>query len=175
MRTALPTIIFLLTLALVAPVPAGAAWWGGGDAQRDLDLESGYDANTVITASGLVTAMVIDEAKPQARFEMATGEEVWVVILGPRKYWTENGVALKVGDRVTVRGSKAQGKDGVVYLLAQCLTDESSGAEVALRNESGRPYWAGNGAGNRLGRNGSRSGPLRQQSPGRVGGGRMGR
>lgn len=171
MRMAVRTISLLLALAVVLPVPALASWWRGGGGQTDLDLETGYDANTVTTASGRVTAILSDQAQPQVRFELETGEGIVMVVLGPRRYWTENGIELKSGDRVTVRGSKAQGKDGVVYLLAQWLRDESGGGEVTLRNESGRPYWAGN----RAGRNGSGSGPLRQRAPGRLGGGRGGR
>ena len=76
---------------------------------------------------------------------------------------------------MAVRGSKAQGKDGVVYLLVQKLTDTTSNIAVRLRNEAGRPAWAGAGRGNVSGQMNNRPAQKRQQSPGRMGGGRMGR
>lgn len=175
MRSATSIITFVLALALLLPVSAGASWWRGGGEQRDLDLESGYDANTVTTVTGVLTGVSLDNAHPQARLEMATEDGDIVVVLGPRSYWAEHGIALESGDRVTVRGSKAQGQDGVVYIMAQWLREESGGLEVALRNESGQPAWGGKGTGSRFGRNSNHSGPPRMHTPGRAGGRRLGR
>jgi len=171
MKGAIFSIILVLTLALSAPPPVHASWWGwGGDNDRqELDLE-GYDANTVVTMSGRITA--ISSAKEQqVRLDLETAKGRFVAILGPRDFWEAHGIQLQVGDRVTVRGSKAQGGNGVVYLLAQKISIEN-GREVALRSDSGRPAWSGAGRG---GFGGGAGGQLRQHAPSHMGGGRMGR
>ncbi|MDD2502081.1 MAG: hypothetical protein PHN92_14850, partial [Geobacter sp.] len=71
------------------------------------------------------------------------------------------------GDSVTVRGSKAQGKDGRSYLLAQWISSPSGG-QLMLRNEAGRPVWSG-------GFRGGQQGPSGQQQRGGTGSGRRGR
>lgn len=71
-----------------------------------------------------------------------------MVVLGPQRYWAEQGMPLKVGDKVAVCGSKAQGQDGVIYILAQKITEISQGVVVILRNESGHPNWADGGGEN---------------------------
>lgn len=172
MKGALITMLLGLTLALSAPVPVWASWWGwGGDNEPlGLDLE-GYDANTVVTVSGRITAIRSDET-PQVQLDIDTGKRVVVVYLGPRGYWNKHGIPLTVGDLVTVRGSKAQGGNGVVYVLAQKIS-AADGAEVALRSDSGRPAWSGGGRG---GFGGGAGGQMRQHAPTRMmGGGRMGR
>jgi len=173
MRGTFITIISLLALALLLPLPARASWWGwGGDqGNRGLDVE-GYDANTVTTMEGRITAIHTDD-KPQVRIDLETSEGSIVVLLGPSDYWAEHGIKLTVGKRVTVRGSKAQGERGVVYLLAQKIGEEGGGREVALRSDSGNPAWSGGG--NMGGYGGGPAGQLRQHTPSRMGGGRMGR
>jgi len=75
-----------------------------------------------------------------------------MVVLCPQRYWAEQGMPLKVGDKVAVCGSKAQGQDGVMYILAQKITETSQGVAVILRDESGHPNWSGEGGGNGNGR-----------------------
>jgi hypothetical protein len=172
MRPALINITILLAAILILPLSAQGSWWGGGADRDELDLDSGYDVNTVTTVRGRITALSLDGPQPQAQVELAAGAGSVTVVLGPRSYWSEHGIALRLDDQVTVRGSKAQGRGGVVYLLAQRLSVESRGQEIALRNESGRPVWAA--AGRRTGPHANRPSPSRP-SPGRIGGGRMGR
>jgi len=171
-KAVLFSIVLIWALFLSAPPPAHATWWGwGGDnGRRELDLE-GYDANTVTTVSGRIKA-IHSEDSPQVRVDLETDEGRIVALLGPKAYWAEHGIKLTVGDRMTIRGSKAQGDKGVVYLLAQKIAI-GHGQEVALRNDSGRPTW-GDGS-SRVGFGGGSAGQLRQNSPMRIGGGRMGR
>lgn len=168
--------ICLLTLFIVSSSVTAHAFWGiGDDKPSGLNLGTGYDANTVTTMTGrIVTTISVDE-HGNARFELENGDVRLVVILGPQRYWAEHGIALKPGDSVVVRGSKAQGKDGVVYLLAQKITETSLNTSVSLRTESGQPDWSGGGTGKNYMRNVSRPAQMRQQTPGRMGGGRMGR
>lgn len=168
-------LLLLLLFCLVCPFPVQAFWWGDGDNRSGLNLESGYDANTVTAVSGRVISPPASQEQRHVQFELESAGTRIVVVLGPPRYWAENGIDLKVGDSVSVRGSKAQGKDGVVYLLAQKISAATRNSEVSLRNEDGRPAWAGGGMGRSAAGNASRSPQMRQQSPGRMGGGRMGR
>ena len=172
------TTIIICLLALILgfpPSPVQAFWGNSGDKQSGLDLETGYDANTVTTQSGRIVSVHTGDDRRNAQLELESGGTRTVVILGPQRYWAEHGIALKPGDNLTVRGSKAQGADGVVYILAQKITDTSQQTAVTLRNESGRPAWAGGGMGGGAGQTTGRPSQTRQQSPGRTGGGRMGR
>lgn len=161
-------ICLLLSLPVSFPVAVRAFWGSSGDTQSGLNLETGYDANTVITMTGHIVSVLAGDERRNAQLELESSGARAVVVLGPNRYWAEHGIALNAGDVVTVRGSKAQGADGVVYILAQQIIDTSRNTAVSLRNESGRPAWAGGGMGSRPSR-------MRQQSPGRMGGGRMGR
>lgn len=164
------TSFIVLALFLSLPVTSHAFWGSSGDRQSGLNLETGYDANTVTTMNGTVVSLQGGDDRRNAQFELESNGVRVVVLLGPQGYWAENGIPLKAGDNVSVRGSKAQGKGGIVYLLAQKISDSTQNSTISLRNESGRPAWAGNGAGNGMGR---MNRPV--QSPGRMGGGRMGR
>jgi len=168
--------ICLLTSFIISSSVAAHAFWGiGDDKPSGLNLETGYDANTVVTLAGRVVSLNSGDEHGNARLELASGDVRIVVILGPQGYWAEHGIALKSGDSVIVRGSKAQGIDGVVYLLAQKITETSLNTSVTLRDDSGRPVWSGGGTGKNYMRNVSRPAQMRQQTPGRMGGGRMGR
>jgi len=168
--------ICLLTAFIMSSSVAAHAFWGIGDERPSgLNLENGYDANTVVTLAGRVVSLNTGDEQGNARLELASGDVRIVVVLGPQRYWAEHGIALKSGDSVAVRGSKAQGTDGVVYLMAQKITDTSLNTSVSLRNESGRAEWSGGGTGSGSTRNTNRPAQMRQQSPGRMGSGRMGR
>jgi len=169
------TICLLTAFIMSSSVAAHAFWWSSDVKPNGLNLETGYDANTVVTLAGRVVSLNTGDEQGNTRLEMASGDVRIVVMLGPQGYWSEHGIALKSGDSVTVRGSKAQGTDGVVYLLAQKITETSLNTSVTLRNESGQPEWLGGGAGRSPARSVSRPAQMRQQSPGRMGSGRMGR
>jgi len=71
------------------------------------------------------------------------------VLLGPWSYWERQGFTVSRDQEITVTGSRAQGKDGSVYLFAQRLENKNSGATVMLRSETGSPLWSrGGGSGN---------------------------
>ena len=168
-------IISLIAVFILSSPCAVHAFWGSdSDRQSGLNLETGYDANTVTTITGRVISVQIGDDRRSAQFEIESGGKRAVVVLGPHRYWVEKGIAVKTGDDITVRGSKAQGKDGVVYILAQKIIDTSLNETVSLRDESGRPAWGG-GMGGGSGQMNNRATTPRQQSPGRMGGGRIGR
>ena len=76
----------------------------------------------------------------------------------PATLLAEQGMPLKKGDKVAARGSKAQGQDGVIYILAQKITEIDQGVAVVLRDEFGHPNWAGGVGGRGRGRSGGRGG-----------------
>ncbi len=120
------------------------AFWGFGTgregAASGLDLVQGYDRNTVTTLTGRVVVSP-DPSSDPVTVEINAGYERYTVVLGPRWYLQDDNLDWNAGDTVTVRGSKAQGKDGRTYLLAQRIS--ASGGNMILRNEAGRPGWSG--------------------------------
>lgn len=146
------------------PQQSQAGWLFGnepGIGHSGLDLVQGYDRNTVVTVAGRVTVSPDQSADPVV-FELAAGSERIVVVMGPRWYLQDDSLDWKAGEAISVRGSKAQGRDGRSYLLAQWVKSASGGLLV-LRNETGRPGWSGGLRGSQQGGNG----PM---SPGGAGG-----
>jgi hypothetical protein len=137
----------LLTVALLSgplSIPAEAFWGfgpGGNAVGSGLDLTQGYDRNTVLTLEGRVAASP-DPAADPVTVEMNAGSARIVVVLGPRWYLQHDNLDWKAGDSISVRGSKAQGKDGLTYLLAEWVVGPS-GRQMVLRAATGRPAWAG--------------------------------
>ncbi len=147
--------VLLLLLLVLFPLPGHAGWLFGNDAgsgRSGLDLAQGYDRNTVVTISGRV-AVSPDQKTDPVTFELAAGAEQFVVVMGPRWYLQDDKLDWKPEEAVSVRGSKAQGKDGRTYLLAQWVKSSSVGILV-LRNETGRPGWSGGLRGSHQGGNG---------------------
>jgi hypothetical protein len=147
--------VLLLLLFVLCPLPGYAGWLFGNDAgsgRSGLDLVQGYDRNTVVTVSGRVTVSP-DQAADPVTFELTAGAERFVVVMGPRWYLQDDKLDWKSGEAVSVRGSKAQGRDGRTYLLAQWVKSSTVGILV-LRNEAGRPGWSGGLQGTRQGGNG---------------------
>lgn len=143
----------LVMLLMLAPLQGYAAWPFGNDSGiggSGLDLEQGYDRNTVVTVAGVVAA-VPDTSVDPVRVEMVVGNERLLVVLAPRWYLQDDNLEWKVGEPITVRGSRAQGKDGRIYLLAQWAT-APGGGPLVLRSNNGHPDWVhGGGGGGRLG------------------------
>jgi hypothetical protein len=143
MRTT-TTIILSLLILLASFPPSAEAFWGTGPGNRlSLNLESGYDVNTVTTVTAQILSFQGGINRNNFQLEVESGGARMIICLGPQRYWAERGVPLKVGDKLVVRGSKAQGQDGVIYILAQKITVTSQNVVVILRDESGFPNWAG--------------------------------
>lgn len=157
-------LVFLTVGLIVGGGNEAFAFWGGNAPQSPsgLDVTSGYDVNTVDTVRGRV---IIPPAKIEpgehTQMTIATGQGTATVMLGPWSYWEKLGFTVSSGQEISIVGSRAQGKDGSLYLFAQRLDNKASGTSVILRSESGSPLWlrAGgsgngfnNGAGQRYGR-----------------------
>lgn len=156
-----------IAVVIVVVMLHGSAWafWGLGGSRESgsgLDLVQGYDRNTVVTLTGRVAASP-DPASDPVTMELLVGTEKVTLVLGPRWYLQDDDLYWQTGSTVTVRGSKAQGKDGRTYLLTQSINTPGSG-QMILRNENGRPGWSGGG----VGAQGSSSG-VQQRSGGGAG------
>ena len=167
-------ILIATAVLLLAPAGTADAFWGFGDSgQQDrsgLDLERGYDRNTVVKVSGPVAVPPRPVAGGLIAVDLNLPGEQIVVVLGPAWYLQDDNLDWKIGDQVTVRGSLAQGKDGRTYLLSQRIS-APGGATIELRGENGSPSWSG---GLRGGQPGGGSGGQMQRGGG-AGGGRRGR
>ena len=139
------TLIAAAALLLVLGGTADAFWGFGDSGQQDksgLDLEQGYDRNTVVKISGPVAVPPRPLAGGLIAVDLNLPGEQIVVVLGPAWYLQDDNLDWKIGDQVTVRGSLAQGKDGRAYLLSQQITTPG-GTTIELRGQNGRPSWSG--------------------------------
>jgi hypothetical protein len=144
----IPPFFIVYLLLTLGPVAMADAGWGFGEGKgwggSGLDLDHGYDVNTVTSVTGRVEA-VTERDERRSLLEVRLAGENLFLVLGPKWYWAEKGIAVRPNDQITVRGSKAQGKDGSTYILVQRIINKSTGAEIVLRSESGRPVWSGGG------------------------------
>jgi len=165
------TIALIALTALLVSSPT-EAFWGIGTSrsatQSGLDLVQGYDRNTVVTVSGHVAA-VPDASTELVTVELAAGTEHLTVVLSPRWYLQDDNMDWKVGDQLTVRGARAQGRDGRNYLLAQQIT-VPGGGQLMLRSASGQPAWSGGMRSGRSGMTGSGGQMMPQRGMGGMGG-----
>ena len=159
------TISLLLTLLLSLPLPALAFWGNNGDNPPSLNLKSGYDVNTVASVSGHIISIQTGDDRPNVQLELESNGIRMVICIGPQRYWAENALPFKTGDEITVRGSKAQGSDGIIYLMAQKITDTTQDVSVVLRDESGRPAWAGSGRRSYQGQRNNITTPIPRELP----------
>lgn len=162
-------IILITAIACLFANPA-FAWFGFGNGDTDksgLDLNRGYDINTVTTITGRV-ASVSRSSDHGTTIEVKSSGETVSLYVGPGPYWDKNGIQVRADDEVSARGSRGQGKDGKIYLLAQKVVNRTNGTQVQLRSETGQPNWLS------ADRNQERSsGGIRGGSMMRSGGGSM--
>ena len=117
-----------------AAAPGNSGGRGAGAAGESKGSGESYAATEWITVSGEVTAFVDDELTIQT----ADGEVV--MHLGPEWYWEAEGIALNLGDEVEVTGFYDEGEFEVAG-----IENLSTGESMVLRDDSGRPMWAGGG------------------------------
>ncbi len=122
-------------------VPSGGQWDGWGNTES-LGNGSGTGQAVVgewATVSGTVIAVdgnaLVIKTADSAIVEVAN--RAWL-------YAQERGFVARLGDRVTVVGFYENGD-----LEVGRISNETSGQMVSLRDEAGRPLWAGRGRGNR--------------------------
>lgn len=110
---------------------------GGGTAEGGKIGDTGQaQVGEWVTLEGVVTSL---DADAMVVVSAANGE---IVEVGNRAWWfaQEQGFAANVGDDVILLGFYEGDK-----LEVGGIIDSSSGQTVSLRDESGRPLWAGRG------------------------------
>ena len=105
----------------------------GAGASYPPDDGGDHPVETWLTVTGTVVALDDDLTLQTADGEM-------VVHLGPEWYWETLGVALEAGDSVAVSGFYEEGE-----FEAGCVENLNTAQTVNLRDETGRPLWAGRG------------------------------
>jgi len=138
-------LLILIMLALLSPQPATAGWFGMESEweKSGLNLTKGYDRNTVNSVTGRLTRIDVEGAAGPALAVLQHGSESVHLVLGPKDYWRSKGMPLKTGDEIVARGSIALGRDGKTYLIVQQLSNPTTGDELRLRTDSGKPAWGG--------------------------------
>jgi hypothetical protein len=137
-------IIICATVFAFAPAGSARAGIFGGDLGKSgLDFNRGYDVNTVSTLSGRVVSQPLPGEQDNVIVAIRSGQETLNVSVGPGSYWEKKGIAIRVNDELSVKGSRAQGKDGKSYLLAQKLVNRTTGAQLELRDANGEAAWSG--------------------------------
>ena len=138
-------LLFLALVLVAVPAPSHAVWpFGkGSGGASGLDLNQGYEVNTVTTLKGNVVSLDFDQGGGPALIGVSAGHEEIFVVTAPKWYWREHGIPVRVGDDIVAQGSLAEGQDGRRYLLARKLTNQSTGREIVLRNSDGVPAWSG--------------------------------
>jgi hypothetical protein len=139
-------VVFLGAGSLVQPALSQAFWWFGDDAVQErsgLDFNRGYDRNTETTVRGSVVSVEPGEGSGLVMIILKQGSGNLSVVAAPAWYWSDGGISVKPQDELVVTGSKAQGKDGKIYLISRVITNQSDSETVTLRDESGKPSWHG--------------------------------
>jgi hypothetical protein len=116
----------------------------------DSEAWSVYEG-TVMQAPGAGVDLVI-----------ATDDGAEIAIGTGPSYMEAQGFVLQVGERVQVEG---YWEDGTEFKAAQ-ITRLQDGATIALRDQVGRPAWAGNGRGATDGLQAQTTAPLGSTAPG---------
>lgn len=173
-RRSLLVILCAITLSCGQAGTAHAGFFGSDQQKSGLDFNAGYDINTVSTVSGRVISLPHPTEKDSVMVGIQSGHETWNISVGPGSHWEKNGIAIDLSDELSVKGSRAQGKDGKSYLLAQKLVNRTSGAQLELRNDKGEAAW-GSGRSLHQTRPEGAVGGMRNQGGGmlRSGGGMM--
>ncbi len=136
---------FLVAMAMMSLAVAAWAQQEPGQA-RGIRGQQMYDPSRTETITGQVVEVKEFTSRngitKGAVLILKTGDKTVTVHLGPQSYLQEQPVKISAGDTVEVSGVKNVHRGQEVYLAGQV----KKGAEVLkLRDETGRPLWAGNG------------------------------
>ncbi|MGA7828098.1 MAG: DNA-binding protein [Geobacteraceae bacterium] len=140
--------LFIVTMAVIVySLLVGFAFagfgFGGDDAgESGLDFYKGYDVNTVRTISGQVVSPIGTGEQEQNIVEIKSGSRSVILSLAPQSFLDTKSFSLNVDDQITAKGSLAQGRDGKIYMMVQKITNRTSGAQLSLRNNRGKPDWS---------------------------------
>ncbi len=128
----------LLVVSVMMLTAASA--FGQGMGQRRMM----YDQATVTTISGTIQSVdTLTGRRGNFQLIQLTVKDSSGTIkvnVGPAAFIDQQGISFKAGDAVEVTGSKIQFNDNDV-MLAAVIKD--GGKTLKIRDDSGRPVWAG--------------------------------
>lgn len=77
-------------------------------------------------------------------FILSVDSKQYVVEIGPKWYWENEGISIKKGDNLRVTGFIVV-EHGENTIAAQKITNLDTGQSVTLRDNNGQPLWRGHG------------------------------
>ncbi len=162
----------LLALSFIFYLPNIS--WAEGDIQENVVLPQsgikypgGYDCNTVGEIKGTLQKIIIPEKGPVQLYVLA-GRETYTVLASPGRHWNDFSEDVREGMVISVRGSKALGADGNLYLIAERIRTLKADKTIVLRDDDGAPVWVRSKTGTSLGKAGF--GPPHGRGGVRIGG-----
>jgi hypothetical protein len=156
------TVLLLVLCLFVSPSGARAAEDGSESVslpRSGIPFPGGFDENTVGEIRGRVTGILLPASGP-VQIQVLAGRDPYTVIASPSWYWTDIGAEATEGTELLVRGSKALGADGRLYIIAQEIRVQETGKSLVFRDDAGQPFWTGARFGSSRGKAGFGS-PLR--------------
>lgn len=117
---------------------SSAGQYGQGRGQSTTSEDADHPLETWMTVTGRVVASGGGNLTAQ------TAEGLLTINLGPEWYVEGTGFALQAGDEVEISGFD---EDGTFQVTR--IANQTSGETLLLRDETGRPLWAGRGRGDK--------------------------
>ena len=124
-----------VTIAVPSTAPAAEGFWWGSP------VNPGFDRNTVIQATGIVSQVDIAARGGPCTLSLQTPTDRITVMLGPSWFLSEQHADIQNGDPLVVEGAKMMDRRGNLHLAAALVTNQRTGAVLRLRDETGRPLW----------------------------------
>lgn len=115
----------------------------GAEAQMRGRMAVGYDKSKEVTVTGTVDAVTPQQGMRGmggTHLTLTVGAEKLDVHVGPTPWLADKKYEFAVGDQLTIIGSR-QTINGVDSLIAREI--DKNGTKMSLRDENGRPLWAG--------------------------------
>lgn len=136
-------VVMILVMAAAASAqqgPGRKGMWGSGQQM--------YDPSKAETIAGKVTAVDEFTSRRGVNTGMhlsldADGKKI-IVHLGPKTYLEQQPVKIAAGDNLELKGVRTTRRGQEVFVAAEV---KKGGEVLKLRDETGRPLWAGTGAG----------------------------
>ena len=111
-------------------------------AWEDIDFESLYDADRVITVRGPITAFwhfPLGERRTGVVVRIHVQGEFAHVYLGSLEFLTQNNLELSINDYVSLQGNRALLRHRGIIVVADAI--KKGDAALRLRDDRGRPRW----------------------------------
>lgn len=137
-----------IAVAAVVFVLSGAAWAQQGTGPGGPGRGKGpmYDPAKAETLTGQVAEVKEFTSRNGMRqgvgLMLKSGDKTVLVHLGPKFYIDQQAVKIAAGDTVEVTGVRTERMGHEVFMAGQV---KKNGAVLKLRDEAGRPLWAGTG------------------------------